>query len=71
MKTVDSEGREIKIGNRVQMPKPDYNWGDIHRCEFVGEVTEIDNDSEDNLIVVKDQDDCFSIEPERVTVMVE
>lgn len=60
---LDSKGIEIEIGDVVDVPEP--NVGDIHLFAFEGTVTNFDGD----LIVVNDQDDnYFSIEPERVTL---
>jgi len=69
MRVTDEDGREIKIGNIVEMPDPDNNYGDIHLCSFIGRVISLPDDSDYELITVKDQDDdCFDIEPARVRI---
>ena len=60
----DSKGNEIKLGMTVEVPEP--NESDLHNHDFVGCVDSFRN----GLVIVQDQDNEFySIEPERLTAV--
>ena len=65
--TLDINGKELKIGDTVNVPEPNYLLGDIHNFEFTGTVKHIYAIDNPQLIMVVDMDgDCWDIEAERV-----
>jgi len=62
----DKNGKELKVGQNVQVPEP--NDTDIHNFEFVGYITDIIE--ENNTVIIEDGDsDFFEIESERLIII--
>ncbi len=66
-KVYDKNGEVISTMLTVKVPEP--NEEDLYNNEFVGTVTDI---LPDGYVVVEDQDfDCWTIEPERLEIIIE
>lgn len=67
MTMTDNSGFEIGLGDEVTIPEPN-NTTDYHKNSFVGIVVGVNENTE--ALLVKDQDDdCFEIEANRVSVI--
>jgi hypothetical protein len=58
----DSTGRTLQIGDSVEVPNPQKN--DMWNHEFVGVV---DSFRDGDVVVCDGDNDCFAIEPNRLT----
>ena len=59
----DENGNELRKGDEVNVPAPID--GDIHSNEFTGTIDSFRNEC---AVVMDGDGDCFSIEPERLTL---
>ena len=66
MKHFDKNGKVLKVNDSVLMPEPNEN--DFYSHEFVGTIVDLD----DNYAIVRDdEENCVSIESDRLELYVE